>query len=168
VVSTVWHLQTSDDPAAFELDLTIGKLRTQCFWWFVQAFDAIQNPDLVKKVLERCIAPGLPHFNLSHEYVTSADTISALLEVQENDSKFWAKLQGSSSTEDVANTKFDEPLFNKEFDLGNTTNHPTDLIESLIAGTPSQALGVNAELAQAPIVQQCVFALLLTLLTAVG
>jgi hypothetical protein len=56
-----------------------------------------------------------------------------------------------SGTEDVADTKFDEPLFNKELDLGNTTNHPTDLIESLIAGTPSQALGINAELAQAPV-----------------
>jgi hypothetical protein len=130
--------------------VTIGKLRTQCVWWFVQAFDAIQNPDLVKKAFERCIIPGSPHFNLSHEYVTSADTFSALLEVQKSNPKFWAKPQGSSGTEDVANTKFDEPLFNKELNLGNTTNHPTDLIESLIAGTPSQALGINADLAQAP------------------
>jgi hypothetical protein len=131
--------------------VTIGKLRTQCVQWFVQAFDAIQNPNLVKKVFEPCIVPGLPHFNLSHKSVTSVDAISALLEVQENDPKFWAELQGSSGTEDVADTNFDEPLFNKELDLGDTTNHPTDLIEILIAGTPSQALGVNAELAQAPV-----------------
>jgi hypothetical protein len=117
--------------------MTIGKLRAQCVQWFVQAFDAIQNPNLVKKVFERCIVPGLPHFNLSHKSVTSADTISTLLEVQENNPKFWAELQGSSGTEDVADTKFDKPLFNKELDLGNTTNHPTDLIESLIARTPS-------------------------------
>jgi hypothetical protein len=151
VAFTVQHLRTSDDPAAFELDVTIGKLRTQCVRWFVQAFDTIQNPDLVKKAFERCIVPGSPHFNLSHESVTSADTIGALLDLQENNPKFWAELQGSSSTEDVADTKFDEPLFNEELNLGDTTNHPTNLIESLIAGIPSQALGVNAELAWAPV-----------------
>jgi hypothetical protein len=29
------HLQVSNDPVAFKLDVTIGTLRTQSVWWFV-------------------------------------------------------------------------------------------------------------------------------------
>lgn len=136
------HLKTSNDPAAFKLDVTIGTLRTQCVRWFVQAMDAVRKPELVRKAFERCrVGP----WNLSFDSVTSKEAIGALLEIQENKPEFWAELQkprwsdftGGGDAEVTNNTPA-SPFKGEAADDGieDSTAHPSEIIKQFMATDP--------------------------------
>jgi hypothetical protein len=145
VSTTLSHLKThdSEEPAALQLDKTIGHLRRQCVRWFVQAFDAIQNPALIKKAFERSGVPG--KWNMSWEYLTSADAIGSLLDVQENEPDFWAELQrprwsdfaddSDPSPPAASGSAPDESPFAGEPDLeeDEVTDHPSRLVAQLLS-----------------------------------
>jgi hypothetical protein len=135
VNSTIEHLRVNEDPAALELDVTIGKLRSQCPRWFVQAFDAIQSPELVRNAFKACVVPGLPQYNLSHESITSAEAIGALLEIQEKEPDFWSELQkprnnvaASDDGSNIPDSPFEDTLDN----VDDSTDHPATIVEALL------------------------------------
>jgi hypothetical protein len=138
VASTVEHLRTHEgDPAALQLDKTIGLLRAQCVRWFVQAFDTIQNSALIKRAFERCGVPG--KWSLSWEFLTGAEAIGALLDVQENEPDFWEELQRprwSNLVSEVAlGSDIDESPFadDADADMDDDTEHPSVLVNQLLA-----------------------------------
>jgi hypothetical protein len=156
VAATLHHLSLpkTEGSAAMKLDVTIGKLRGQCPRWFVQAFDAIQRPDLVKAAFARCWVPhrdpkstAALRWNLSFDSITSADAIATLLsEIRDDNPVFWAELlqprrADVDPTTDVSDEHIEDTPFTEEAgdDVEDSSAHPDELIESIIANRQHEA-----------------------------
>jgi hypothetical protein len=161
VATTLKHLssKSGEGSAVFKLDVTIGELRKQCPRWFVQAFDTIQRPDLVRAAFERCRVPNLdlkstekPRFNLSFDCLTSADAIGHLLgEIRDNDPTFWAELLSPQTDVEIKAPQpstLDESPFDEDLnkDLDDSSAHPSELIDEFLTDTPSPPLVANVDL----------------------
>jgi hypothetical protein len=147
-------LNSGEGCAAFKLDVTIGELRKQCPRWFVQAFDTIQRPNLVCAAFERCRVPNLdpastdkPRFKLSFDCLTSAEAIGHLLgEIRAYDPTFWAELSREVEIELPQPLALDRSPFDEDTDkdLEDSSAHPSELIDELLASSLSQSPIIDA------------------------
>jgi hypothetical protein len=156
VATTLKHLSSTsgEGSTAFKLDVTIGELRKQCPRWFVQPFDTIQCPDLVRAAFERCRVPNLdpnsteqPRFNLSFDCLTSAEAIAHLLgDIRDDDPTFWAELSRDVEVKTPEPSILDEPPFDEDLDkdLEDSSAHPSELIDEFLADPPSQTPIIDA------------------------
>jgi hypothetical protein len=97
IAETIADINSGGDPADFKLDVRIGTLRNRSVRWFVKAYHDVNKPELVKSAFEKCRAG--PHFNFSHELVTSSAAIGALLELRDSDPALWAEISGGDSAD---------------------------------------------------------------------
>ncbi|KAI0311263.1 hypothetical protein OF83DRAFT_1069115 [Amylostereum chailletii] len=125
VRETLDHLEQDKDPETFRLDTCIKTLWDRSVSWFVNAWEDINKPELVKKV---------NGFDLSFESLTSPAALKILCNLNHTDPELWAKECPFEEDElsDVNNLEVnhnspDEDLFD------DSMYEPADLMARLLA-----------------------------------
>jgi hypothetical protein len=154
VAETMRHLEDGVSPAEMRVAKEIGELRERCVRWFVDAFDTINNPALIRRAWERCTVGA---FNLSFESVTSDDAVDALLDLPVADPGLWAELtrgaddqtaDGSfADVDDIPEstaTPFDEGDASGLEEVGDSGADPAEQIAQFIAAGSTLPTNVAA------------------------
>ncbi|KAG8705121.1 hypothetical protein FRC08_001835 [Ceratobasidium sp. 394] len=95
VAETVQALRSGIEPQYVVNDQSLPTLRSRSLNWIIQAYHAVNKPELVKKAFSLCAVPDSP-FNLSHESLASVAARQAILEVFASDPALYAELTSNS------------------------------------------------------------------------
>ncbi|EIW74311.1 hypothetical protein CONPUDRAFT_170297 [Coniophora puteana RWD-64-598 SS2] len=132
VDETVGHLDQGGDAPFFRLTTAIGVLRTRSVGWFVDGWNAINNPGLVQRAFSHCVVPDTA-FNLSFESLTSRAARRALVELSHTDPA-------------IAKTVDDSPFTTSDsHELDDTATDPADLVHAILAA-PDAATSLSTHL----------------------
>ncbi|EED85048.1 predicted protein [Postia placenta Mad-698-R] len=99
-----------------KVDMTLGTLRDRSVGWLVDAYRAVNKPEIVKKAFELCQIEDKP-YNLSHQSLTSHAALQLLRNIEQNEPDVWQLVCGyGSEAQHAAGANADEPLFMDEMD----------------------------------------------------
>ncbi|EIW81410.1 hypothetical protein CONPUDRAFT_165561 [Coniophora puteana RWD-64-598 SS2] len=144
VDETVGHLDQGGDAPFFRLTTAIGVLRTRSVGWFVDGWNAINNPGLVQRAFSHCVVPDTA-FNLSFESLTSRAARRALVELSHTDPAMWETISADISLTS-AETVDDSPFTTSDsHELDDTATDPADLVHAILAA-PDAATSLSTHL----------------------
>jgi hypothetical protein len=135
VKETVNYLDEGGDPFKFKLDTRICTLRKRSVMWFVDGFEAINDPDLVLCAWRQC---NVGDFDLSFESVTSLAAAQAYTGLRQSDAELYDQLQASPELEvdgDDAGCPFEDQDAHIDDGADDSALEHSDLLALHMAGS---------------------------------
>ncbi|KAI0085211.1 hypothetical protein BDY19DRAFT_857522, partial [Irpex rosettiformis] len=94
VDETLAKLDEGQEASEIRLDKTIGTMRDRSVEWMIKGYEAINDPEFVRKAWEKCAAG---EYNLSRESLTSPGMRSELNKLAQTDATFFAEITSGRS-----------------------------------------------------------------------
>ncbi|KAG8692274.1 hypothetical protein FRC09_011339 [Ceratobasidium sp. 395] len=135
VVETVNALRSGVEPQYVVNDQSLPTLRQRSLNWILQAYYAVNKPELIKKAFSLCAVPESP-FNLSYESLVSVAARQAIMEVFTSDPALYRELtSGAHPSLPVQLAEDDAEPFADEANEDEDLNPAVDEVCELILGS---------------------------------
>ncbi|QRW01281.1 DDE superfamily endonuclease [Ceratobasidium sp. AG-Ba] len=130
VAETVHALQSGIEPQYLVNDQSLPTLRRRSLNWIIQAYHAVNRPELIKKAFSLCAVPDST-FNLSYESLVSVAARQALMDTYASNPTLYQALTSGAHTFPAIEPgeEYDElPVEDEEGDLDSTVDELCELI----------------------------------------